>query len=60
MFAQLKTQLLGLAVVGVWCAVVSFPLLKVIDMTVGLRIDEEGEVMGLDLADHGESGYNHL
>ena len=58
MLSQLGTQLLGLAVVGIWCAIVSFIILKLTDVVIGLRIDEEGEQMGLDLADHGESGYN--
>jgi Amt family ammonium transporter len=58
MLSQLGTQLLGLAVVGVWCAIVSFIILKLTDVVIGLRIDDDGEQMGLDLADHGESGYN--
>lgn len=58
MASQLGAQLLGLAVVGVWCAIASFIILKIADGLVGLRISEEGELMGLDLADHGESGYN--
>ncbi len=58
MGSQLGKQLLGMAIVGVWCAIVSFIILKVIDITIGLRIDDEGEEMGLDLADHGEYGYN--
>ncbi len=41
----------------VYSGVVSFILLKLIDFTVGLRISEDGEKMGLDLADHAETAY---
>lgn len=37
--------------------VVTFIILKIIDLTVGLRVDEESEFVGLDQALHGESGY---
>jgi Amt family ammonium transporter len=33
-------------------------LLKVIDATIGLRVDGDEENQGLDLSEHGESGYN--
>jgi Amt family ammonium transporter len=32
---------------------------KVVAATIGLRVSEEGEAQGLDIADHGEEGYNH-
>ena len=35
----------------------SFVLLKTIDLTVGLRVEEDAEERGLDLAAHGEEGY---
>lgn len=41
----------------VYSGVLSFILLKAIDLTIGLRVDAEGESQGLDLADHGEEGY---
>jgi len=41
----------------VYALVVTLILLKVIDWTMGLRISEEDEVMGMDLTQHGESGY---
>jgi Amt family ammonium transporter len=43
----------------VWCGVVTWVLLKVLNATVGLRVSEEHESEGLDLAQHGERGYNH-
>ena len=33
-------------------------LLKLVDVTVGLRVSEESEVTGLDLSLHGEEGYS--
>jgi Amt family ammonium transporter len=42
----------------IYTAVFSFIILKLIDLAVGLRVDDESELQGLDLADHGESGYD--
>jgi Amt family ammonium transporter len=42
----------------IYSAVVTLFILKVIDLTVGLRVNNEEEVMGLDLSQHGETGYN--
>jgi Amt family ammonium transporter len=52
---QVLTQLWGIAATIIWCAVASFVLLKIIDMIVGLRVDEETERDGLDLSLHGET-----
>ncbi len=41
----------GLAIVG------TLLILKVVDMTVGLRVTQEHEIQGLDLSQHGEEGY---
>lgn len=51
---QVLTQLYGIGIVIVFDVVVSFILLKVIDLVIGLRVDEETEIEGLDLALHGE------
>jgi len=40
-----------------FAAIVSFVLLKVLDATMGLRLSQQGELQGLDLAEHGEEGY---
>ena len=52
------TQLLGIIVVGVYAFVVSFALLKVIDMIWGLRLTPEAELEGLDISEHNETAYN--
>ena len=51
---QIVTQLEGLIVAGLYCAVVTFILLKVIDALMGLRVSAEEEREGLDLTQHGE------
>ena len=52
--AQLMIQAKGVLVTIVYDAVVSFIILKVIDMVVGLRVTEEQEREGLDVSLHGE------
>ncbi len=51
---SLMTQALGVGVTVVYGFVVSFVLLKVIDLVMGLRVNEEEEREGLDLVLHGE------
>ena len=52
--AQMINQVQGIAVVIIYDAIVSLILLKVIDAVIGLRVSEEVEREGLDLALHGE------
>ena len=54
---QLVIQVMAIAVVAVYSFVVSIMLLKLIDWTIGLRVTEEEEMMGLDISQHEESGY---
>ncbi len=58
MGAQLGKQVIGVLTTVVYTGVVSFILLKIIDMVIGLRVTEEQEAQGLDLALHDERGYN--
>ena len=53
--AQVATQLEGLGATIAWSAVATFVILKVIDLTIGLRVSKEVEIEGLDLHLHGES-----
>ena len=53
--AQIGVQVWGILATVAWCAVASVVLLFVIDKTIGLRVDEDAESEGLDLAQHGES-----
>jgi len=50
-------QLAAVAVTWVLAAVATFVILKVLDVTMGLRVKEEEEVQGLDQTQHGEEGY---
>jgi Amt family ammonium transporter len=57
MAGQIKVQFIGVAATIVFTAVVTYVLLKVIDLVIGLRVTEEQEVEGLDIALHEERGY---
>ena len=52
---QVLIQLEGIAATIIYCAIVTFVLLKIIDAVMGLRVDEEEEVTGLDYSLHGET-----
>jgi Amt family ammonium transporter len=53
--AQFLIQLQGVAVTVIYGFVASYVILKIIDMTIGLRVTEEQEREGLDITLHGES-----
>jgi Amt family ammonium transporter len=52
--AQLLIQAKGVAVTIIYDAIVTFVILKVVDMLLGLRVSEEQEREGLDISLHGE------
>ncbi len=56
--AQLISQMLGVVVVGVYAFVVSWILVKGLDMVMGMRMEEENEVQGMDYTEHSETAYN--
>ena len=58
MLAQVGVQALGIGVTMLWCGLVTWLLLKILDASLGLRVSEESESEGLDLASHGERGYS--
>jgi Amt family ammonium transporter len=58
MGAQLAAQALGVGVTLGYSGIVSFVVLKAIDATIGLRVNEGDETEGLDIALHDERGYN--
>ena len=55
--SQVWTQVIGVLATVVWCAVLSFAILKIVDALVGLRVAPEMETEGLDLSEHDERGY---
>ena len=56
--AQLGAQLISVVFTIVYCGVLSFIILKIVDSLVGLRVSGDEESQGLDLALHSEQGYN--
>jgi Amt family ammonium transporter len=52
---QILVQLYGVIAVAIWSGVVSFILLKVIGLLVPLRVNQQNEIEGLDLTQHGEA-----
>ncbi len=55
---QLGKQAIGLVIAAVFGFVMTFIIAKIIHKTIGLRVSEEDEFTGLDLAVHGEKGYH--
>ncbi|WP_276746555.1 ammonium transporter [Chlorogloeopsis fritschii] len=55
---ELLVELAAIAVAYVVAGVGTFIILKIIDATVGLRVQEQAEVQGMDINEHGEEGYN--
>ncbi len=58
--AQFIVQLKATLITVVYSGIVSFILLKVVDMIVGLKVSEQEERIGLDLTQHREAGYTVL
>ena len=55
--SQLGIQLLAIAVIGAYSFIMTIIIGKIIDKTIGLRVEEEHEIAGLDINLHEESGY---
>lgn len=56
-FDQLAMQLVMVLIVIAWVGITSFILFGALKATLGLRVSEEEEVTGLDVSEHGSSGY---
>ena len=57
-FKQFMTQVIAVAAAGAYAFIVTVIIAFIIDKTIGLRVDKEDEIMGLDQTQHSESGYN--
>ena len=55
---QMYAQVMAVIIAVVWTTIVSYVALMICKATVGLRVKEQEEREGLDLADHGERAYN--
>ena len=56
-FDQFLIQLIGVGIVGAFSVTTAFIILFVIKKTIGLRVNKEEELKGLDLAEHGMDAY---
>ena len=56
---QVFIQIIGVVFTIIWCGFFTYIILKLVDNLLGLRISEEEEETGIDLAEHGEKGYNN-
>jgi Amt family ammonium transporter len=54
---QFINNILGVALTWVFAGIATFIIVKVVDATVGLRVDESEEDRGLDVTQHGEEAY---
>jgi ammonium transporter, Amt family len=57
MLGQVWIQTKGVLFTLVYTVVLTYIILKLVDLTIGLRVTEEQETEGLDLSQHGERGY---
>lgn len=55
---QLVTQLIGVVAAGAYAFTVTLVIAFILDKTIGLRVEKEDEIMGLDNTQHSESAYN--
>ncbi len=58
MGGQLVAQATGVLATLIYTAIGTFVILKVVDLVIGLRVSDEDESVGLDVALHNETGYN--
>ena len=58
MGSQLFVQTVGVVATLLWTAIVTFLILKLVDVFITLRVSEEDETEGLDLVSHEEKGYS--
>jgi Amt family ammonium transporter len=54
---QFINNILGVALTWVFAGIATFLIVKVVDATVGVRVDESEEDRGLDITQHGEEAY---
>ena len=58
--SQLSVQAMAIIVTIIWTAIASYVIFKVAGaLTGGIRVDEQDEIEGLDLSQHGERGYHN-
>jgi len=58
--AQVLTQVIGILAVAAFAFIVTWILGKLVDVTIGLRVGQKEETVGLDLSQHGERAYGGM
>ena len=56
-WGRFTDALIGIGAIGAYSFIVTFVILKVLDVTMGIRVNEEEEELGLDSSQHGERAY---
>ena len=56
--SQFVTQVIGVVAAGAYAFIVTLIIAFILDKTIGLRVEKEDEIMGLDQTQHSESAYN--
>jgi len=56
-YNRFTDALVGIGAIGAYSFIMTFVLLKVLDYTVGIRVSEDEEELGLDVTQHGERAY---
>jgi Amt family ammonium transporter len=54
---QILSQIIAVGVTWIYAFIVTFVIAKIIDSAIGLRVNEEEEVVGLDISQHAEKAY---
>jgi Amt family ammonium transporter len=57
---QFGVQALAVIVTVVWSALFTYLILKILEKTMGIRVDSDEEVQGLDIVLHEETGYHNM
>ena len=55
---QVLTQIIGIVAAGAYAFIITALIAFILDKIIGLRVEKEDEIMGLDTTQHSESGYN--
>jgi len=55
---QFMTQVIAIAAAGAYAFIVTLVIVFILDKTIGLRVEKEDEIMGLDQTQHSETAYN--
>lgn len=56
--SQFMVQFWSVGITVLWTGIASYIILKLVDLITGLRVDQQDEIEGLDLSQHGERGYH--